>query len=169
MTVDRSGVPEADRDTPTADRGVPEAHGADRAMPGADRGVPEAHRADRAATPAAGRVVPDAGRAERGATRIGPEVVARISAEAARQVPGVHALVAVPARPHGVAVRLDDRAAAVDVDVVTWYGHNVLTVADAIRDVVIDRVRVATGLAVREVTVTVDDVVVPGVDVPPPT
>ncbi|MFC0505837.1 Asp23/Gls24 family envelope stress response protein [Micromonospora costi] len=157
MTGDRGGAPEADRATFAADRGVPEADRADRATPVAGRGIPEAGRADRA-TPVAGR----------GATRIGPEVVARISAEAARQVPGVHALVAVPARPHGVAVRLDDRAAAVDVDVVTWYGHNVLTVADAIREVVIDRVRVATGLAVREVTVTVDDVVVPGVDVPPP-
>ncbi|MGK5740879.1 Asp23/Gls24 family envelope stress response protein [Micromonospora sp. URMC 103] len=103
---------------------------------------------------------------DRGATRISAEAVARISAHAARQAPGVHALVTVPARPYGVAVRLDDRAASVDVDVVTRYGHNVLDVADAIRDAVIEQVRASTGLAVREVTVTVEDMVVPGVDVP---
>ncbi|MET7752470.1 Asp23/Gls24 family envelope stress response protein [Micromonospora sp. NPDC005367] len=106
---------------------------------------------------------------DRTPTRVTPDAVARISAHAARQAPGVHALVAVPARPHGVTVRLDDRAVSVDVDVVTWYGHSVLTVADAIRDAVIERVESSTGLAVREVTVTVQDVVVPGVDVPVPT
>ncbi|MEV5694699.1 Asp23/Gls24 family envelope stress response protein [Micromonospora globbae] len=106
---------------------------------------------------------------DRGPTRIAPEAVARICARAARQVAGVHALVGVPARPHGVAVRLDDHAASVDVDVVTWYGRPVPTVADAIRDAVIGEVEAVTGLTVREVTVTVDDVVVPGVDPPAPT
>ncbi|WP_165947301.1 Asp23/Gls24 family envelope stress response protein [Micromonospora sp. 15K316] len=106
---------------------------------------------------------------DRGATRVTPDAVARLSAQAARQAPGVHSLVSVPARPYGVTVRLDDRAVSVDVDVVTWYGRSVLTVADAIRDAVIDQVRSSTGLTVREVTVTVEDVVVPGVDVPAPT
>ncbi|WBB69008.1 Asp23/Gls24 family envelope stress response protein [Micromonospora sp. WMMD812] len=107
-------------------------------------------------------------RTDRGHTRINPEAVARVAAHAARQVPGVYALVPVPARPHGVAVRLDDHVASVDVDLVAWYGRSVLAVADAVRDAVIDRVRASTGLAVREVTVTVDDLVVPGPDVPVP-
>ncbi|MEU6206622.1 Asp23/Gls24 family envelope stress response protein [Micromonospora musae] len=106
---------------------------------------------------------------DRGATRVTPDAVARISAQAARHAPGVHSLVIVPARPYGVTVRLDDRTVSVDVDVVTWYGRSVLTVADAIRDAVIDQVTSSTGLTVREVTVTVADVVVPGVDVPVPT
>ncbi|MFI7607826.1 Asp23/Gls24 family envelope stress response protein [Micromonospora sp. NPDC049366] len=108
-------------------------------------------------------------RADRGDTRIAPDVVARVAAHAARQVPGVYALVPVPARPHGVAARLDDRVASVDVELVAWYGSSVLAVADAVRDAVIDQVGAATGLAVREVTVTVEDLVVPGVDPPVPT
>ncbi|MEU8300683.1 Asp23/Gls24 family envelope stress response protein [Micromonospora sp. NPDC048909] len=100
----------------------------------------------------------------RGRTRVTPEAVARITAHAARRVPGVYALVPVPARPHGVAVRLDDHSTSVDVELVAWYGRSVLAVADAVRAAVIDGVEAATGLAVREVTVTVDDVVVPGAD-----
>nr|WP_161556712.1 Asp23/Gls24 family envelope stress response protein [Micromonospora acroterricola] len=61
-------------------------------------------------------------------------------------------------------VRLDDRSVSLDLRLITWYGHSVPAVADAVRAAVADRVAADTGLTVTAVTVTVDDLLVPGVD-----
>ncbi|WP_051724223.1 Asp23/Gls24 family envelope stress response protein [Micromonospora chokoriensis] len=83
--------------------------------------------------------------------------VARIAVQAASLVPGVSVV-----RP--AAVRLDDRTVGLDLHLITWYGHSVPTIAEAVRAVVADRVTAQTGLSVAMVTVTVDDLLVPGVD-----
>ncbi|MFC8298128.1 DUF6286 domain-containing protein [Micromonospora orduensis] len=83
--------------------------------------------------------------------------VARIATEAAGRVPGV-----ASARP--ATVRLGGRSVGLDLHLVTAYGHNVPAVAEAVRAAVADRVADTTGLAVAAVTVTVDDLLVPGAD-----
>ncbi|MEV4495956.1 Asp23/Gls24 family envelope stress response protein [Micromonospora arborensis] len=84
--------------------------------------------------------------------------IARIAVQAAGLVPGVSVV-----RP--AAVRLDDRSVGLDLHLITWYGHSVPTIAETVRAVVADRVAATTGLRVAVVTVTVDDLLVPGVDV----
>ncbi|MEV4120248.1 Asp23/Gls24 family envelope stress response protein [Micromonospora sp. NPDC049645] len=83
--------------------------------------------------------------------------VARIAVRAASLVPGVSVV-----RP--AAVRLDDRSVGLDLHLITWYGHSVPTIAETVRAVVAERVTAQTGLRVAGVTVTVDDLLVPGVD-----
>ncbi|MEH1165907.1 Asp23/Gls24 family envelope stress response protein [Micromonospora sp. CPCC 205539] len=90
---------------------------------------------------------------------VGAAEVARIAAEAAGRVPGVSSV-----RP--ATVRLDDRSVGLDLHLVTWYGHSVPAVAEAVRVAVADRLAAITGLVVAAVTVTVDDLLVPGVDAP---
>ncbi|MEV7328005.1 Asp23/Gls24 family envelope stress response protein [Micromonospora sp. NPDC093244] len=88
--------------------------------------------------------------------------VARIASDAAGRVPGV-----ANARP--ATVRLGGQSVGLDLHLVTAYGHSVPAVAEAVRAAVADRVADATGLAVAAVTVTVDDLLVPGADgVTPP-
>ncbi|SCF10732.1 Asp23 family, cell envelope-related function [Micromonospora coriariae] len=98
-----------------------------------------------------------ADRRERGAVE--PADVTRIAADAAGRVPGV-------SDAHPATVRVDERSVSLDLHLVTWYGHSVPAVAEAVRVAVADRVAVDTGLTVAAVTVTVDDLLVPGVDVP---
>jgi len=83
--------------------------------------------------------------------------VARIATEAARQVDGVCAV-------NPASVRLHDRSVGLDLHLITWYGHNVAAVAETVRAAVVDRITTSTGLTVATVTVTVDDLLVPGVD-----
>ncbi|WCN78770.1 Asp23/Gls24 family envelope stress response protein [Micromonospora sp. LH3U1] len=83
--------------------------------------------------------------------------VARIAAEAAGRVPGV-------SDAHPATVRLGDRSVGLDLHLVTTYGHSVPAVAEAVRTTVTDRVAAGTGRAVAAVTVTVDDLLVPGAD-----
>ncbi|WP_410809140.1 Asp23/Gls24 family envelope stress response protein [Micromonospora sp. 067-2] len=83
--------------------------------------------------------------------------VARIAADAAGQVPGVSGA-------HPSSVRLGDRSVGLDLHLVTSYGHSVPAVAEAVRGVVADRIAAETGLTVAAVTVTVDDLLVPGAD-----
>lgn len=85
--------------------------------------------------------------------------VARIAVHAASLVPGVSVV-----RP--AAVRLDERTVGLDLHLITWYGHSVPTIAESVRAVVAERVAADTGLTVATVTVTVDDLLVPGVDGP---
>ncbi|RZT78475.1 cell envelope-related Asp23 family protein [Micromonospora violae] len=85
--------------------------------------------------------------------------VARIAVRTASLVPGVSVV-----RP--AAVRLDDRSVGLDLHLITWYGHSVPTIAEAVRTVVADQVAAQTGLTVTVLTVTVDDLLVPGVDGP---
>ncbi|MDG4810226.1 Asp23/Gls24 family envelope stress response protein [Micromonospora sp. WMMD1120] len=63
------------------------------------------------------------------------------------------------------AVRVDDRTVGLDLHLITWYGHSVPTIAETVRTVVAEQVAADTGLTVAVVTVTVDDLLVPGVDV----
>ncbi|GAB3935974.1 Asp23/Gls24 family envelope stress response protein [Micromonospora vulcania] len=86
-----------------------------------------------------------------------PADVARIAVDAAGRVPGVSDV-----RP--ATVRPDDRSVTVDLRLIIRYGHSVPAVAEAVRTAVADRVAADTGLAVASVTVTVDDLLVPGVD-----
>ena len=55
-----------------------------------------------------------------------------------------------------------EREAAIDLDVVTWYGQSIVDVSDAIRRNVVERVQGMTGLTVVEVNINVDDVYVEG-------
>ncbi|MDG4781549.1 Asp23/Gls24 family envelope stress response protein [Micromonospora sp. WMMD961] len=83
--------------------------------------------------------------------------VARIAADAARQVPGV-------TDAHPATVRLVDDAVGLDLHLVGTYGHSVPAVAEAVRIAVADRLAAETGLTVATVTITVDDLIVPGAD-----
>ncbi|SCF15117.1 Asp23/Gls24 family envelope stress response protein [Micromonospora chokoriensis] len=81
--------------------------------------------------------------------------VARIAAHAARQVPGV-------TDAHPATVRLADTTVGLDLHLVTTYGYSVPAVTEAVRIAVADRVAAETGLTVAAVTITVDDLIVPG-------
>ena len=117
---------------------------------------------------------------ERGATKIADTVVAKIAGLAAREIPGVQAMGAgtartmgalrsripgssgQPAVSQGVAVEVGERQAAIDLDLVTYYGQSIVDVADAVRRNVIDRLEAMTGLDVTEVNITIDDLYVEG-------
>jgi uncharacterized alkaline shock family protein YloU len=125
--------------------------------------------------PARAQLVTDSGR-----TRIADGVVAKIAGLAAREIPGVYAMgVGSPRRMEqlrglvtggpdvtrqGVSVEVGEREAAIDLDLVTWYGQSIVDVCDAVRRTVIDRVQSLTGLHVIEVNINVDDVFVEGDD-----
>ncbi|GIG91146.1 Asp23/Gls24 family envelope stress response protein [Plantactinospora endophytica] len=113
-----------------------------------------------------------------GKTRIAEGVVAKIAGFAAREIPGVHSMGAGLARRvgqlrglvpggtetirQGVSVEVGEREAAIDLDVVTYYGQSIVDVSEAIRRNVVDRVQAMTGLKVVEVNINVDDVFVEG-------
>ncbi len=116
---------------------------------------------------------------ERGNTRIADGVVTKIAALATREIPGVHemgkgfarALGGLRARvpgqtedqsTQGVSVEVGERQAAIDLDVVTYYGQSIVDVTEAVRRNVIERVESMTGLEVTEVNIMVDDLVVEG-------
>ncbi|GAB3145949.1 Asp23/Gls24 family envelope stress response protein [Micromonospora sonneratiae] len=114
-----------------------------------------------------------------GRTRISEAVVSKIAGLAAREIPGVYAMGAAAMRGtqthgpvtgdahgarRGVSVEVGEREAAIDLDIVTWYGQSVVDVCDAVRRNVIDRIEATTGLKVVEVNITVDDVHVEGDD-----
>ncbi|MEV0649063.1 Asp23/Gls24 family envelope stress response protein [Phytomonospora sp. NPDC050363] len=118
---------------------------------------------------------------EHGKTRIADGVVEKIAGLAAREIPGVHSMGAGMSRRmgqlrsmvpgstgeslgQGVAVEVGELEAAVDLDIVTWYGQSIVDVTDAVRGNVIDRVEEMTGLKVVEVNINVDDVFVEGDD-----
>ncbi|MGH3681199.1 MAG: Asp23/Gls24 family envelope stress response protein [Natronosporangium sp.] len=111
-----------------------------------------------------------------GKTHISDGVVAKVAGFAAREIPGVHSMGASMARRmgqlrslvpggsdvsrQGVSVEVGEREAAVDLDLVTYYGQSIADVSDAVRRNVIDRVQAMTGLRVVEVNINVDDVFV---------
>jgi uncharacterized alkaline shock family protein YloU len=115
---------------------------------------------------------------EEGKTRIAEGVVAKIAGLAAREIPGVYSMGTgmsrrigqlrsmmpgtTDATRQGVAVEVGEKEAAIDLDVVTWYGQSIVDVCDAVRRNVKDRVQSMTGLKVVEVNITVDDVYVEG-------
>ena len=114
---------------------------------------------------------------EHGKTRIADSVVAKIAGLAARDVPGVYSMGAGMARRvgqlrslipgsndpssgagQGVSVEVGEKEAAIDLDVVTWYGQSIVEVTEAVREHVIDQVESMTGLKVVEVNISVDDI-----------
>jgi uncharacterized alkaline shock family protein YloU len=110
---------------------------------------------------------------ERGVTTIASSVVAKIAGLAAQEIPGVQAMGksltrsfgalrskvpgGSPATTQGVSVEVGERQAAVDIDIVAYYGQSIVETANAIRHNVIDRIESMTGLDVVEVNVSVDD------------
>lgn len=111
---------------------------------------------------------------ERGTTRIADGVVETISALAAREIPGVASMgksfarafgairsrvpgVSEDSSTQGVAVEVGERQAAVDIDLVVYYGQSIVEVTEAVRANVIDRIESMTGLEVTEVNIAVDD------------
>jgi uncharacterized alkaline shock family protein YloU len=113
---------------------------------------------------------------ETGNTRIGEGVVAKIAGLAARDIPGVFSMGSGMARRvgqlrslipggseavnQGVSVEVGEREAAIDLNVVTWYGQSIVEIAEAVRRNVIGQVEGMTGLRVVEVNVQIDDIYV---------
>jgi uncharacterized alkaline shock family protein YloU len=111
---------------------------------------------------------------EQGSTRISGGVVAKIAGLAARDIPGVFSMGSSMARrvgqlkslipgsgeaaDQGVNVEVGEREAAIDLNIVTWYGQSIVDVSDAVRRNVIGQVEGMTGLRVVEVNIQVDDI-----------
>lgn len=111
---------------------------------------------------------------ERGITRISDIVVSKIAAFATKEIPGVQAMGNTMARAfgrarslipgassdassQGVAVEVGERQAAIDIDIVVYYGQSVVEVTEAVRANVINRIEGMTGLEVVEVNISVND------------
>jgi uncharacterized alkaline shock family protein YloU len=123
---------------------------------------------------------------ERGNTRIADGVVTKIAALAAREIAGVHEMgkgfaramgglrsqvpgqQSVDQTTQGVSVEVGERQAAVDLDIVTYYGQSIVEVTEAVRRNVIERIEGMTGLQVTEVNIMVDDLFVEGEPQPAP-
>lgn len=119
-------------------------------------------------------------KSDRGQTRIADGVVAKIAGLAAREIPGVQAMGKGLSRTigglrsllpgtseeslvtQGVSVEVGERQAAVDLDIVVYYGQSIVEVSEAVRRNVIERIESLTGLEVTEVNIFVDDLYVEG-------
>jgi uncharacterized alkaline shock family protein YloU len=119
-------------------------------------------------------------KSEFGTTVIADGVVAKIAGLATREIPGVYAMgkgmgrtfgalrarvpggSGQPSITQGVSVEVGERQAAIDLDVVTYYGQSILDVTEAIRRNVIDRVQGMTSLEVIEVNIAVGDLHIEG-------
>jgi uncharacterized alkaline shock family protein YloU len=115
---------------------------------------------------------------EQGVTSISSSVVAKIAGLATQEIPGVQAMgksisrafgslrAKVPggtaSQAQGVSVEVGERQAAVDIDIVAYYGVSIVETSNAIRENVIDRIESMTGLDVVEVNISVDDLYIEG-------
>jgi uncharacterized alkaline shock family protein YloU len=117
-----------------------------------------------------------------GTTQISDAVVAKIAGMATREVPGVHSMgrglarrlgrmrAMVAGQPEtsavaqGVDVEVGQKEAAVDLDIVTWYGQSIVEISEAVRRNVIECIESMTGLKVVEVNINVDDIFIEGLD-----
>ena len=111
---------------------------------------------------------------EQGNTRIAAGVVAKIAGLAARDIPGVFSMGSGMARrvgqlrnlipgsgeaaSQGVSVEVGEREAAIDLNIVTWYGQSIVDTSEAVRRNVVGQVEGMTGLHVVEVNIQVDDI-----------
>ena len=111
---------------------------------------------------------------EQGNTRISPDVIAKIAGLAARDIPGVFSMGSGVARrigqlrslipggsqaaSQGVSVDVGEKQAAIDLNLVTWYGQSIVDISEAVRSSVIGQVEGMTGLKVVEVNIQVDDI-----------
>ena len=119
---------------------------------------------------------------ERGTTTIQDPVVSNIAAMAIRELDGLdpsHGGTRLPGdtsptigefvgnltggggRTRGISVDVGEEQAALDLTVNVMYGRPIHEVTDALRQNVIRRVESLTGLEVREVNITVNDVTFP--------
>jgi uncharacterized alkaline shock family protein YloU len=113
-----------------------------------------------------------------GRTIIADGVVSKIAAMAAREIEGVHDLVAIGSpiagfagrltrgdqRATGVNVEVGHREAAVDLNMTVDYGVSIPHLAAAVRQNIMDRVQSMTGLVVKEVNINAADLFFPGED-----
>jgi uncharacterized alkaline shock family protein YloU len=113
---------------------------------------------------------------ETGKTTIADSVVAKIASIAAREVPGVHALggateravsgaiskITGGGRTSGINVEVGQEEAAVDVAMIVDYGQSIPDVANNVRQNIMDQVNAFTGLRVKEVNISVNDLYFPG-------
>lgn len=117
---------------------------------------------------------------DQGTTRIADVVVAKIAGMATQEIPGVHSMGkglarrigqmrarvpgqgATPSITQGVSVEVGQKEAAVDLEVVTWYGEDIVTVTEAVRANVTEQIEAMTGLKVVEVNIHVVDIHVDG-------
>jgi uncharacterized alkaline shock family protein YloU len=117
---------------------------------------------------------PIAQETDQGSTRIAADVVAKIAGLAARDIPGVQAMGsgiarrmgqlrsripgATEAASQGVSVEVGERQAAIDLNLVTWYGQSIVDISDAVRRSVVGQVEGMTGIRVAEVNIQIDDI-----------
>jgi uncharacterized alkaline shock family protein YloU len=166
-------MPENPTPTPTpAENTTPAVAG----RPDATAGQAPSRSADRPSSRSVERSGSGGGAAlagEHGTTSISSSVVAKIAAISTQEIPGVQAMGktmtrafgairskvpgASPATAQGVSVEVGESQAAIDIDIVCYYGQSIVETADAIRQNVIDRIEGMTGLEVVEVNVSVDD------------
>ena len=113
-----------------------------------------------------------------GKTIIADGVVAKIAGMAAREIEGVHDLVAIGSaiagfagrlsrgdqRATGVNVEVGHREAAIDLNMTVDYGVSIPQLAAAVRQNIMDRVQAMTGLIVKEVNINAADLYFPGED-----
>ncbi|MBV9326137.1 MAG: Asp23/Gls24 family envelope stress response protein [Chloroflexi bacterium] len=112
-----------------------------------------------------------------GKTTIADVVVSRIAGIAAREVEGVHELVAqgvggavgglaqrvtrADTRSQGVNVEVGAREAAIDLRLTVEYGVSIPQVAEGVRRNIMSRLESMTGLIVKEVNIDVTDLYFP--------
>lgn len=106
----------------------------------------------------------------RGETLIAPEVVEKIASKAATEVEGVGGVLRTGLgrllpwvsddTPTQAAADVDRETVAVDLAVNVRYPEPVAEVTSRVRDHVVQRLSALTGLAVTEVNITVDELVV---------
>jgi len=114
---------------------------------------------------------------EQGKTTIADVVVSRIAGIAAREVQGIHDLVAqgmggavtglaqrmtgADTRSQGVNVEVGEREAAIDLWLTVDYGVSIPQVAEGVRRNIMSRLQAMTGLIVKEVNINVTDLYFP--------
>ncbi|TCJ20481.1 Asp23/Gls24 family envelope stress response protein [Rubrobacter taiwanensis] len=113
---------------------------------------------------------------ERGATRVEDSVVAKIAGMAAQEVEGVRmgggasrALGGIVdsvtggggGQTRGVSVEVGEVETAIDLTMAVDYGKSIPQLTESVRKNVIQRVENLVGLNVKEVNITVNDVILP--------
>jgi uncharacterized alkaline shock family protein YloU len=111
---------------------------------------------------------------ERGSTRIENSVVSKIAGRAAQEVEGVllgdgstsraigrllGGVTGGEDQPRGVSAEVSDTESAVDVTLTVEYGRSIPRIAEAVRRNIVDRIENLVGVRVKEVNITVADVV----------
>jgi uncharacterized alkaline shock family protein YloU len=113
-------------------------------------------------------------RGERGSTIISDNVVSKIAGIAAQEIEGIQMgggtaravggfldSVTSGGQTRGVSVEVGEEEAAVDLSMAVEYGKAIPQISEAVRRNVINRVENLTGLRVTEVSITVNDVLLP--------